>query len=197
MATINVTTHMIIDGADGTRSPSFTLRNRVARAVWGFVWLALFRPSPRPLHVWRTTLLRLFGARIGDNVHVYPGVRIWAPWNLKIGSNSGIGSGVNLYSMAQITIGEHCVVSQGAHLCCGSHDYNSRHFQLIAIPIQVGDRTWICAEAFVGPGVAIHVGSVIGARAVLMRSTTVPWHIWSGHPAVKGRRRVSLDEDTF
>ena len=180
---------MIIDGADGTRAPSFSLQNRLMRGIWGVVWFLLFRLSPRPFHAWRALLLRLFGARIGQNVHVYPGVRVWAPWNLEIGNDSGIGSGVNLYSMARIRIGDRCVVSQGAHLCSGSHDYNSPNFQLIAEPINIGDRVWICTEAFIGPGVNVHFGSVVGARAVLTKSTTEPSYVWAGNPAVKRSRR--------
>ena len=184
---------VIVKGADGTNSPSFTLGNRLARAAWQVVWLLCFRPSPRPLHRWRAALLRLFGARVGRNVHVYPGVQVWAPWNLDIGDDTGIGSDANLYAMAPIRIGKRCVISQGAHLCCGSHDYNSANFQLVASPIVIEDRVWVCTEAFIGPGVTVHEGSVIGARAVLMRSTTAPWHVWSGNPAVSRRQRVIRD----
>lgn len=181
---------MIVEGADGARGASFSLGNRAMRLLWGVVWLFLFRPSPRPLHAWRALLLRLFGAKVGRNVHVYPGVRVWAPWSLEIGDDTGIGSGVNLYSMAPIRIGKRCVISQGAHLCCGSHDYSTPHFQLTAQVIDIGDQVWVCAEAFIGPGVKVLEGSVIGARAVLMRSTAAAWHVWSGNPAVMGKRRV-------
>ncbi len=70
---------MIIEGNDPTVEPSFTLRNRLARQLWNWVWLFLFRPSPRPLHAWRAFLLRVFGASLGTDVHVYPAVRIWRP----------------------------------------------------------------------------------------------------------------------
>jgi putative colanic acid biosynthesis acetyltransferase WcaF len=181
---------MVVEGADGAHGASFSLANRLLRLVWWVVWIGLFRPSPRPFHAWRAFLLRVFGAKIGRNVHVYPGVRVWAPWMLEIGDDTGIGSGVNLYSMAPIRIGVRCVISQGAHLCCGSHDYSTPHFQLTARPIHIGSQVWVCADAFIGPGVAVLEGSVIGARAVMMRSTAEPWHVWSGNPAVMCKRRV-------
>lgn len=59
-----------------------TAGNKFMRAVWGLVWLGLYRPSPVPLHAWRRFLLRLFGAKIGAGAHPYPSSRIWAPWNL-------------------------------------------------------------------------------------------------------------------
>jgi len=180
---------MIIENNDPFTQASFTWDNRLRRAAWNLVWLLLFRPSPRPLHRWRAFLLRLFGAQIGRGVHVYPGVRIWAPWNLAIGNKSGVGDGATLYSMGSIQIGERCVVSQGAHLCAGSHDIDSPNFQLVAAPIVLEDKVWVCAEAFLGMGVRVAQGCVIGARAVLMKSALEPWTVWSGNPAAPRRIR--------
>ena len=174
---------MIVQGASLFTQASFSLQNRMARALWGVVWLLLFRPSPRPLHAWRRLLLRAFGATLGAHAKVYPNVKVWAPWNLRLGSYVAIGNGVTLYNMALLTIGSQCVVSQGAHLCGGTHDVNSPNFQLQASPITLGDHVWVCAEAFVGNGVSIAEGSVIGARAVVAKSITQPWTIWAGVPA--------------
>jgi putative colanic acid biosynthesis acetyltransferase WcaF len=84
--------------------------------------------------------------------------------------------------MAPIVIGERVVVSQGVHLCTGSHDYTSATFPLFARPITIGSDAWICTEAFVGPGVQIGEGAVIGARSVVMRSQP-DWMVCSGNPA--------------
>jgi putative colanic acid biosynthesis acetyltransferase WcaF len=81
---------------DTHKGASFSLTNRLSRAIWNLVYIVAFRFSPRPLHFWRTLILRAFGAKVGKGVHVYPGVKIWAPWNLIIGSESGIASGVNI-----------------------------------------------------------------------------------------------------
>jgi putative colanic acid biosynthesis acetyltransferase WcaF len=180
---------MIIQGNNPYTQPSFSLGNRVMRALWGIVWLLLFRPSPRPFHIWRGGLLRLFGAKLGTQVHVYPNVKIWAPWQLVIGDNVGLADGVTLYNMAPITIGDYCVVSQSAHLCGGSHDIDSNNFQLIAKPIMLEKNVWVCAEVFVGPGVTIAEGCVLGARAVVVKSIVEPWSVWVGNPAVMKRMR--------
>jgi putative colanic acid biosynthesis acetyltransferase WcaF len=180
---------MIIQGNDPYTQPSFSLSNRVARALWGVVWLLLFRPSPRPLQAWRRLLLRLFGARLGEHVNVHASVRIWAPWQLTIGNRVGIASGVSLYNMAPMAIGDHCVVSQGAHLCGGSHDIDSPNFQLVAKPITLENHVWVCADAFVGLGVTIAEGCVLGARAVAVKSIADPWTVWAGNPAVVKRMR--------
>ncbi|MGK6351564.1 WcaF family extracellular polysaccharide biosynthesis acetyltransferase [Parapedobacter sp. DT-150] len=161
---------------------SFSLSNRIMRAVWGLVYLVLFRYSPRPFHGWRTLLLRLFGAKIGRGVHVYPRVKIWAPWNLEIGDESGVANGVNLYSQGKITIGKRAVLSQGAYICAGTHDYTKKGFPLVTKPIVIEDHAWIAAEAFIHPGVTIGEGSVVGARSVVTKDTP-PWMVCSGFPA--------------
>jgi putative colanic acid biosynthesis acetyltransferase WcaF len=180
---------MIIQGNDPFTQPSFSLYNRTLRGLWGIVWLLLFRPSPRPFHAWRRMLLRLFGARLGQYVNVHAGVKIWAPWMLTIGNHVGIASGVSLYNMAPIVIGDNCVVSQGAHLCAGSHDIDSQNFQLVAMPITLEKNVWVCAGVFIGPGVRIAEGCVLGAHAVVVKSIANSWSVWAGNPALMKRMR--------
>ena len=184
----------IIQGNDPYTQASFSLRNRLARGLWDVVWLLLFRPSPRPLHAWRSLLLRLFGADVGRGCHVYPSVKIWAPWNLVLGNRVGIADGVTLYSMDKIKIGDCAVISQGAHLCGGTHDYNSANFQLVAKPITVGAQAWICAEAFLHAGVMVPEGAVVGARSVVIGTLPNAWMVYSGNPCqeVGKRRQIAL-----
>jgi putative colanic acid biosynthesis acetyltransferase WcaF len=182
---------MIIQGNDPFTQPSFSLGNRIARTFWGMTWLVFFRPSPRPLHAWRRSLLRAFGAKVGHHVHVHANVRIWAPWQLVIGNRVGIANGVTLYNMGPLVIGNDCVISQGAHLCGGSHDIDSENFQLVADHITLEDEVWVCADAFIGLGVRVAQGCVLGARAVVMKSIDEPWTVWAGNPCrrLKSRQR--------
>jgi putative colanic acid biosynthesis acetyltransferase WcaF len=83
---------------------------------------------------------------------------------------------------------EFSTVSQGAHLCSGTHDIDDPHFQLITRPITIGKTAWIAADAFVGPGVTVGEGAVLGARAVAMRDLEA-WMVYSGNPAQPIRRR--------
>jgi putative colanic acid biosynthesis acetyltransferase WcaF len=175
--------------------PSFSRRNRLARAVWGVVSALLFRCSPRPWHAWRSFLLRCFGATVGDRCHIYPRVSIWAPWNLVCGDEVGVADGVTLYNQAPITLGFRCVISQGSHLCTGTHDYTSPRFELVAHPIHVGRQAWICAECFVHPGITIGNGAVVGARSVVTQDLP-EWMVCAGHPCqvLKARPRDGLRE---
>jgi putative colanic acid biosynthesis acetyltransferase WcaF len=151
--------------------------------------MLLFLPSPKPFHAWRSFILKIFGAKLGRSVHIYPGVKIWAPWLLEVGDHVGIASGVNIYNMAHVKIGSHSVLSQGSHICAGSHDIDTDNLQLVTSPIYIGQNVWVCADAFLGPGVQLADGSVVGARAVVMRSIIEPWSVWAGNPAIKRRNR--------
>lgn len=176
---------------DTVTGPSFSLRNRLLRMLWGLTVALLFRPSPKPFHGWRSLLLRLFGASVGKGVHVYPGVKIWAPWNLVLGDECGIANGVILYSQGKISIGRRAVVSQGAHLVAGTHDYTHPGFPLVTRPISIGDYAWVAAEAFIHPGVVVAEGCVVGARSVVQKNLP-PWTVCAGHPCQPLKERPNF-----
>lgn len=168
--------------------PSFSFKHRLLRAIWGVYWRLLGSWTPAPLHPWRRFLLRSFGARIACTAKVYPGVRVWYPPNLEMQDYSCLGREVNCYCMDRIVIGSRAVVSQGAHLCGGTHDPDNLDFQLIPRPITVGPEAWIAAESFVGPGVTVGEGAILGARAAAFKDLE-PWTIYGGNPAKMLRLR--------
>lgn len=163
--------------------PSFSLCNRLYRLAWGVTWALLARWTPPQMRGWRRWLLRCFGARLGRGTQVHGSARIWSPANLVMDDFATIGPRATIYAMAPIHLGAYAVVSQGAHLCAGSHDVASPHFQLQARPIRIAARAWVAAEAFVGPGVTIGEGAVLGARGCAMRDLAA-WTVYAGNPAV-------------
>lgn len=159
-----------------------TFGNKAARVLWGVVWWLAYRPSPRVLHGWRRLLLRLFGASIGEGAHPYPSARIWAPWNLTMGEGSCIGDNVDCYSVDRVTLESYATVSQYTFLCTASHDYTVSEKPVITAPIRIGRRAWVAADVFVGPGVTIGEGAVVGARASVFRNVD-SWTVVGGNPA--------------
>lgn len=178
---------------DNFNKPSFSCKNRLMRIIWWIVYITLFRWTPPPLFIWRNLLLKLFGAKLGKNCHVYPKVKIWAPWNLIMGDHSCLANHVICYSMEKVYVGSRSIISQGAHLCTGSHDYNDPNFQLTTKIIQIDSDVWVCAEAFVGPGVIIGEGAVLGARGVTTKNLA-PWEVYAGNPAVFIKKREIRDK---
>lgn len=162
--------------------PPPDLANKLWRLCWQVVWLALYRPSPVPLHGWRRFLLRCFRAEVGAGAHPYPSARVWAPWNLVLGANACLGPGSDIYNVAPVRLGADAIVSQKAYLCTASHEIDRPGFALTAAPITLGKSAWVAAAAFVGPGVTIGDGAVIGACSVVTRDIPAG-QVAAGNPA--------------
>ena len=166
----------------GNRAARSYSRTEMLRRVWWGIGRCLFYVSPRPLFAFRRSLLRCFGAQVGRHVNVYSSALIYYPWNLDIGEWSSIGEWALVYNLGKVTIGQRTTISQRAHLCAGTHDYRDPTMRLLKPPIQIADDAWICADAFVGPGVSIGEGAIVGARAVVTKNVS-PWIIVAGNPA--------------
>lgn len=176
--------------------PSFSLANRARRVLWNLSWILLASWTPAPLHRWRVLLLNIAGARVHRTAHVYGSARVWYPPYLRLDAHSCLGPQVKCYNMAPIELGVRAVVSQGAYLCAGTHDIDDPTHQLIAKEISIGEGAWVAAEAFIGPGVRIDSGAVIGARAVLFKDA-VSLGVYAGNPAqLVRRRRVAKESES-
>lgn len=176
-------------------SATFSVANKLTRLVWGITYILFFRFSPIPFKRYRLFILKLFGAKVNASSNVYPSAKIWLPSNLTLGDNSTLGPNVTVYNQGHITICDRVIISQGAHLCASTHDYNNALHPLILAPITIENDVWVCADAFVGPNVTLGEGCVIGARAV-MTKTAEQWSVYGGNPArkIKNRERFSHNE---
>ena len=172
---------MTLDISSNRSAQKYTLGEQCRRVLWGLGKL-FFRFSLRPCFGWRRFVLRCFGAKIGSHVNTYPSTRIYFPWNLTVGDWSAIGEEALVYNLGNITLGERVTISHRAHLCAGSHDYTRPDLPLLKPPIVIQDQAWICADAFVGPGVTVGKGAVVGARAVAVKNVE-PWTVVAGNPA--------------
>lgn len=169
---------------DAYTGPSFSLINRLFRVAWNIVNWVLFKPSFNCMHPWRSFLLRCFGAKIGENCHIYPLANIWAPWNLECKDNVCIANKATIYNQALVKIGTKTVISQEAYLCTGTHDYTQKGFNLISKPIEIEDYVWIAARAFILPGVKIKTRAVVGACS-LVKDNLEGWTVYQGNPCQK------------
>lgn len=179
-----------VPASDPYLMPSMPLGNRAARALWAIAHLLLVRFSPRPCHAWRAMVLRLFGAKLGANCHIYPTTEIWAPWNLICEDVVFIANGAVIYNPLPVRLGSHATVSQGAYLCGATHDLDDPAFPMISAPITLGAYAWVCARAVVCPGVNLADGAVLGLASTATRDLK-PWTVYAGSPAreIRARRR--------
>lgn len=158
--------------------------------LWWVVQAVLFHPSPQIMYGWRRFLLRSFGAKIGKGVILRPSVQITYPWKLTIGDHSWIGDDVVLYTLGEITIGNNAVVSQRSYLCTGSHDFTKPAFDIFSKPIIIGHECWLATDVFVGPGVTINKGMVIGARSSVYKNISGVPGIYKGNPVARTADRI-------
>lgn len=170
----------------------FRGRSGVVVQLWWVTQATLFRGSPQIAYGFRRWLLRRFGAEVGVGAVIRPTATVTYPWKVKIGDHAWVGDHAILYSLGPIVIGDNAVVSQGAHLCAGDHDYRQVDFPIRGRGISVGDEAWVAADVFVAPGVSIGTGAVIGARSAVFQDMPEGM-VCVGYPCRPIKRRAASE----
>ena len=170
---------------------------KVKRVIWNVTCALLFRPAVTPLfRKWRIALLKLFGAKVEWDANVYASVRVWAPWMLKMGHRACLGPEVVCYNQDWVVLEEDAIVSQYSYLCTAGHNVslaNTADAGLVTAPIVLRSKSWIGARAYIGMGVEISEGTVVGATASVYKNVG-PWVVVGGNPAKVIKKRKNTDE---
>jgi putative colanic acid biosynthesis acetyltransferase WcaF len=163
--------------------------------LWYFLGSPLLTSHLLPISIFKVWLLRSFGAKIGQQVRIKPGVRVKFPWRLTIGDCVWIGEDTWIDNLAHVKIASHVCVSQGVYLCTGNHDWSHPHFKLMPAPIHLEESSWIAAKSVIGPGVTVGRGAVLTLGGVTGRSLE-SMVIYAGNPAqpIK-KRKLRQSED--
>ena len=168
--------------------------HRMKRLFWLFVNHTIFRLCfGRVFWPIRRFLLISFGAKVDHKAYIYSQCDIFAPWNLQVG-RACVGPGTVLYNKDMLIIGNDSVISQGCNICTASHDIESLMLPLKTRPIIIKDHVWVASDAFVGMGVTIGEGAVVGARGCVFKDVE-PWTVVGGNPAkfIKERKIANRD----
>lgn len=158
------------------------------RSLWYLCNTLLIKsyiPYPTSL---KRYLLTLFGASLGRNVVIKPGVNIKYPWFLDVGSDVWIGEGVWIDNLASVKIGSNVCLSQGAYILTGNHDYKKKSFDLIVKSVVLDDGVWVGAKTVVCPGVTMKTHAVLTAGSVATKDADA-YTIYAGNPAAPVRQR--------
>ena len=161
---------------------------KIKRLAWLITDLTLIKFSPKYAYAFRNYFLRLFGAKIGYKAGIKPSTRVLMPWNLVLHEWISFGVDVQIMNYSKVEIESHVIISQGVFLCGGSHDYRSASMPLISDYIIIRSRSWICAQAFIGPGVEVGEDCVVAARSVVVKSVKSNC-IVGGNPAAYIKNR--------
>lgn len=158
-------------------------KHKLLRVCFGAIWTITVRPIPRSIgNAWKRFILTSFGAKIHKTATVYSSVRIYAPWNLEMEEYSCLAPEVDCYNVDKVRIGSNVTVSQKTYLCSASHDITKTSMPLITSPITIKSQAWVGADAYIGMGVTIEQGAVVGAKACVYKDVA-EWTIVGGNPA--------------
>jgi putative colanic acid biosynthesis acetyltransferase WcaF len=171
------------------KSTLVTGGSRLKQALW-FITNSLFlKSSLIPFSGIRVFFLRVFGATVGKNVTIKPGVNIKYPWKLTVGDYSWIGENVWIDNLDKVSIGRSVCLSQGAFILTGNHNYKKTTFDLITAPVIIEDGVWIGAAAIVCPGVVCKTHAVLSVASVAAKNLE-SYFIYKGNPAIKTSERI-------
>jgi len=152
------------------------------RLAWYYVNTIFFNSSLFPVNLLKISLLKLFGAKVGQGVVIKPSVNIKYPWFLQIGDHTWIGEGVWIDNLDWVKIGNNCCLSQGAMLLTGNHNYKVATFDLMVSTIILEDGVWIGAKSIVCPNLTCYSHAVLQAGSVATQNLTAN-KIYAGNPA--------------
>lgn len=162
------------------------------RILWFYINALIFKTALFPSSVLKVFLLRLFGAKIGENVIFRHRTNVKYPWFLTVNDRSWIGENVWIDNIVLIKIGSNVCISQGAMLLTGNHDYSKSTFDLITGEIILENGVWIGSKAIICPNVIAAEHSVLTAGSIATKNMEA-YFIYQGNPAIKLRERKISD----
>ena len=125
--------------------------------------------------------------------------RIFTPFftdfgkNIHLGKNVFINAGCKFQDQGGIYIGDDVLIGHNVVMGTLNHEENpNNRANLIAFPINIGNKVWIGSNATILPGVTIGDGAIIAAGAVVTKDVEEN-SIVAGVPA-KFIRKVKTEE---
>ena len=158
---------------------------QLRHAAWNLVnWSQQSMLLPNRI---RVSILRALGLQIHPTAAICSRVFIGGR-GLQMGAFSFVNINCFLDGCASITIGDYVQFGPNVKLLTGTHTINPGVLRRkgtsedLHLPIEIKQGSWIGMGAMILPGVTIEEGCVIGAGAVVTRSTE-PNGLYVGCPA--------------
>lgn len=157
--------------------------------LWHFVWLLLFRLTPKMANPWRLFLLRMFGAHISGRPFVFSSARIYAPFLLTLDDHSCLGPYSEIYNLGPVHLETNATLSQHVYICNGTHDFDDPRHPLLVGDVTIGRNAFIGAKAFLLPGVNVGADAIVGACGVVTKDVPAGLVV-AGNPCKVIRTRL-------
>lgn len=161
----------------------YTKKQKLRRLFFRIVWTLFAEPFPQAtMRRWNIFLLNLFGAKISKTAVVYSSIKVFMPENLVMDDNACLAGHTIVENAAKVHLMENSIVSQYSYLCTASHDIRNDNFAQFSKPITIGKKAWVTAGCFIGPGVTVEDGAVVGARSAVFKDVKANTVV-GGNPA--------------
>ena len=132
------------------------------------IFIAL--PETRAFRI-KSALLRLAGARLGDNVRICSSALVLGAGELSVGDDTWVGHQALISATSRITIGSAVDIGPRVYIGTGTHDIDPEGAHSagagVSQDVVIADGVWLGANSVVLPGVTIGEKSVIAAGAVV------------------------------
>lgn len=144
-----------------------------------------------PSFALRVRLLRLLGAKVGNNVTFHRTRFIGRISRLVIGDQSTVNQGCTLDLRGGLVIGRSVTIAEQTKILTAGHDLNCASFSYITKPVQIDDFSVIYANCLICPGVTVGRAGAALSGAVVAKDIEAGV-IVAGNPAAPIRERAAL-----
>ena len=154
-------------------------------------------PRYRLFIVFKSSLLKLMGAKVGKNVFIYPGVWITPGRNLTLGNDVDLAKDVIITTSGGVFIGDRTLIGYRSQILSSNHSIPpiGEPFPISGdslSPIHIANDVWIGANCIITAGVNIGEGSIIAAGSVVTKNVP-PNAVFGGVPAKLIKMRSKLN----
>lgn len=135
----------------------------------------------------RKLFARMVAKRVEGPLYLYQGAWLKFAYGISFGRRVAVNSGAQLNGRGGLTIGSDVLIGPNVMIVTAGHDFRRTDIPIIlqdhvAGPVTIEDNVWIGANAVILPGVTLARGTIVGAGAVVTKSTE-PFSTVAGVPA--------------
>ena len=143
----------------------------------------------------RNLILKIFSKSKKGMVSIQPEVNMVNVNKIEFGANIGINSGTYINALGGIKFGNYVLIGSNVTISAGKHGIMGKFPPVFSRPseplsINIEDDVWLGAGVVIMPGITLKKGTVVGANAVVTKSTE-EYGVYVGSPARKVKSRIN------
>lgn len=128
---------------------------------------------------------RILRQNAGVKWAVHHTATLRSPQHIKkgIGSYPGDSPGVYINAYNGVEVGDYVNIGPNVSIVSSNHDFTDNDKILSALPVKIGDFSWLGTHSSILPAVEIGRFTIVGAGAVVTKSFPEGYQVLAGNPA--------------